>query len=282
MAKIEEIEKKAVYIDPLTDFGFKRLFSDKVLMIDFLNSVLRLENHITQLHYGNTVRTGITKDDRSVIFDLYCTTSAGEHILVEMQTISHDNYKERTVYYATRLVQEQAKRGKEWNFALTHVYAVNIVNFFVDEHLTGNSYLSHIKLMYDDIKLPYYDKLTIVYLELPRFTLPEAELTTNIERWTYALKYLHELQELPSSLRTETFEKLFELARIAKLTKRQQIEYYKSLHDMSIVKATFNRQERDIAELQRDNTAKASTIATLQKELEAYRQMYGSVKVVKN
>jgi len=45
-----------VFIDPRTDFGFKRLFGEKDLMIDFLNSVLDIS--IVDLEYRNTVRTG--------------------------------------------------------------------------------------------------------------------------------------------------------------------------------------------------------------------------------
>ena len=179
-----------IYIDPLTDFGFKRLFGNKELMINFLNCVLKIKDKIEDLHYSNTVRTGISKDDRAIIFDLYCTTIKGERIIVEMQTMSHENYKERTIYYASRLIQDQAKKGKEWNFALSPVYSVNIVNFKVDENLTGKNFLSHIQFMYKGINKPYYDKLTIVYVELPRFTKKESELNTNIEQWVYALKYL--------------------------------------------------------------------------------------------
>ena len=257
-------ESPGVYIDPLSDFGFKRLFGDKELMINFLNSVLKIKDNIEDLHYSNTVRTGISKDDRSIIFDLLCTTGKGERIIVEMQTMPHDNYKERTVYYASRLIQEQAKRGKEWNFSLKGVYSVNIVNFCVDEELSEKSYLSHIQLMYKDILRVYYDKLTIVYLELPRFTKKENELKTNVEQWTYALKYLPKLDRLPANLRNKVFEKFFELARIAKMSKKEQNAYYKSLHDMSIVKFTFSNMENKIAELQ--------------KQLAEYQRMYGALE----
>jgi len=256
-------EPAGVYIDPLSDFGFKRLFGDKELMINFLNSVLDIKDSIDDLHYSNTVRTGISKDDRAIIFDLLCTTRKGERIIVEMQTMPHDNYKERTVYYATRLIQEQAKRGKDWNFSLCDVYSVNIVNFCIDEDLSEKSYLSHIQFMYKDIHRAYYDKLTIVYLELPRFTKKENELKTNVEQWTYALKYLPKLDRLPANLRNKIFEKFFELARIAKMNKKEQNAYYKSLHDMSIVKLTISNME--------------NTIAALQKQLEEYQRKYGAL-----
>ena len=62
-----------VFIDPRTDFGFKRLFGDKELMMDFLNSVLELKSPILNLEYRNTVQIGLSKEEPATIFDLYCT-----------------------------------------------------------------------------------------------------------------------------------------------------------------------------------------------------------------
>jgi predicted transposase/invertase (TIGR01784 family) len=274
MAK-KEVDDKGVYIDPLTDFGFKRLFGDKDLLINFLNSILKLEDGIKEIKYGNTVRTGVSKDDRAIIFDLYCITETGEHINIEMQTMSHKNYKERTLYYSSRLIDAQSKKGKDWGFALCPVYVVNIVNFIVDEEYTEKSYLSYIKYMYTCIHKTYYDNLTIVYLELPRFTLKESELKTDIERWTYALKYLPTLEKMPAAMSKKIFQKLFELAQFARLTKRQQNAYNKSLHDMGIVKLTITDLQDAIAA--RDNTiaAKDNTIAAQAREIEELKKRFG-------
>ena len=289
---------KGIYIDPLTDFGFKRLFGDKDLMIDFLTDVLNIKDGITNITYSNTVITGISKDDRTAIFDLYCTTGNDEHIIVEMQAVPHKNYKERTVYYGSRLIQEQSKRGKDWDFTLTPVYLINIVDFIVDEHLKEKQYLSRIQLMYTDILQPYYDKLTIIYLELPLFTKKITELKTNLDHWMYALKYLPKLARLPAVMRTGIFTRLFDLAKIAKMTKRQQNAYYKSLHDMNIIKHTINDLQSTIAALQSKYTDQGNTIvkqgntiavlqsnnATLQsnnaaqaQELDEYRRRYGAL-----
>jgi hypothetical protein len=41
MAKEEIKPKDPVYLNSLTDFGFKRIFGDRELMIDFLNEVVQ-------------------------------------------------------------------------------------------------------------------------------------------------------------------------------------------------------------------------------------------------
>ncbi len=46
-----------IFIDPYTDFGFKRIFGwegNVDLLIDFLNTVLQPDQHIANLTYLNT------------------------------------------------------------------------------------------------------------------------------------------------------------------------------------------------------------------------------------
>ena len=129
-----------------------------------------------------------------------------------------------------------------------------------------------------------------------------SELKTNTDCWMYALKYLPKLERLPAAMRGEIFKKLFELARIAKLTKRQKNAYYKSLHDMGIVKIkisnlentvitqgnTIMAQGNTIIALQNNNAAQGNTImalqnnnAALQKQVAAYQRKYGALEGAK-
>ena len=65
---------KKRYINPLTDFGFKKLFGsepNKDLLIDFLNEILPSKK-IKDLTYSSGEKLGLTNIDRKAIFDLYC------------------------------------------------------------------------------------------------------------------------------------------------------------------------------------------------------------------
>ncbi|MEO1636485.1 MAG: PD-(D/E)XK nuclease family transposase, partial [Cyanobacteria bacterium J06631_9] len=69
------------YVNPLTDFGFKRIFGtepNKALLIDFLNVVLPAEHNISDLSYRNSEKVGNSTLDRKAIFDLYCQSKSGE------------------------------------------------------------------------------------------------------------------------------------------------------------------------------------------------------------
>lgn len=223
---------KEVYIDPRTDFGFKYLFGtpmNKDLLIGFLNALFHGTHTITDLNYLNSEQLGIHKEDRRAIFDVHCETESGERFIVEMQNVFQQFFKDRSVYYSTFPIREQAKRG-EWNFRLEAVYTVGILNFVFDEDKNSTDYFHHeVKLMDVNTKKVFYDKLTFIYLELPKFTKTENELETLFEKWVFVLKNLVRLLERPAALQERVFTRLFEAASIARFTPKQLREYEDSV-----------------------------------------------------
>lgn len=104
------------YINPFTDFGFKKLFDsefNKELLIDFLNQVLDEREQIHDLTYLNTENLGSTEADRKAVFDLYCENEKGEKFIIELQNARQDFFKDRSIYYATFPIQSQAVKGKD-------------------------------------------------------------------------------------------------------------------------------------------------------------------------
>ena len=75
----------------------------------------------------------------------------------------------------------------------------------------------------------FYDKLTFIYLEMPKFTKTEAELSTMFDKWLYAIRNLPSLLERPRALYEKVFQRLFEAAEIAKFDRRERYEYEESL-----------------------------------------------------
>ncbi|MDR1672909.1 MAG: Rpn family recombination-promoting nuclease/putative transposase, partial [Bacteroidales bacterium] len=115
------------YINPHTDFGFKKLFgteANKDLLQEFLPVLLGKEDRIISLRYLNQEQLGRTENDRKAVYDLYCETETGDKFIVEMQRNYQEFFKDRSVYYSTFPIQEQAKRGIEWDFELNAVYTV--------------------------------------------------------------------------------------------------------------------------------------------------------------
>lgn len=102
------------YINPYTDFGFKKLFGtdmNKELLISFLNALLEGKEEIEEITYLNVEQMGDRELDRRAVFDVYCRNSQGERFLVEMQKGEQEFFKDRGLYYTTFPIREQAKRG---------------------------------------------------------------------------------------------------------------------------------------------------------------------------
>ncbi len=103
------------YIDPFTDFGFKWLFGNikhKRILIQFLNDLIDdLKSPIVDIEYRNLEKLGLSIIDRKAIFDIYCTDESGDHFIVELQRSKQKYFKDRSIYYTSFPIQEQAKEA---------------------------------------------------------------------------------------------------------------------------------------------------------------------------
>ncbi|NME72965.1 Rpn family recombination-promoting nuclease/putative transposase [Flammeovirga aprica] len=213
------------YINPFTDFGFKKIFgeeSSKEILIDFLNSVLPAKDQIYDLTYKQTEHLPKNDTDRKAIYDLYCENERGEKFIVELQRASQTFFKDRTIYYSSFPIQEQAEKGLSWNYELHGVYVISIMDFIFDD--TGEHY-HHIVELKNQYNQVFYDKLKFVYLELPKFYKGESDLESNFDKWLYLLKNLTTFEEMPSVLQERIFRRVFKITEYMALPKNDQLKY---------------------------------------------------------
>lgn len=223
-----------VYIDPLTDFGFKRIFGTephKELLIAFLNSIFNGQKLITELSFSKTEYKGDTANGGGAVFDLLCTGSNGEKFIIEVQRSNQKNFKERSLFYTSRLISDLAPKGKRhlWNYELPEVYLVALLEDFELEAFSAGSVLHNVGLCSAGSGVRFYDKLGFIYIELRKFVKPEAALKTDLEKWLYVLKNLAQMKKMPVFLRKTIFQKLFHIAEYSNLTKEEKMLYDKSL-----------------------------------------------------
>lgn len=220
----EDIQDK--YINPYTGFGLKRLFGtamNKELLISFLNALLFQEEVIKDVTYLNVEHLGTLGYDHKAVFDVYFENEKGEKFLIEMQKGEQQFFKDRSVFYSL----EQAKQG-DWNYELKGIYVIGILNFTFDD--SDPEYSHHeVKLVDMYTRKVFYDKLTFIYLEMPKFNKGEDELETMFDKWLFVLRNLSSLFERPRALQERVFDRLFEAAEIAKFTRTELNEYWDSL-----------------------------------------------------
>ena len=241
------------YLNPHTGFGFKRLFGsefNKELLISFLNAMFHGEQNVKDVTYLNSEQLGDRIDERRAVFDVYCENDKGEKFIVEMQNIYQEFFKDRTIYYSTFPIREQARRGGDWDFHLNSVYTVGLLNFNFAEGLDDARRWHHeVKLMEVDTKEVFYDKLTYVYVEIPKFNKTEDELETMYDKWMYVLKNLSSLMNRPAALQERVFTRLFEQAEISKFNSDELRMYEDSVNAFrDIVNAIRSAEKKKFAE----------------------------------
>ncbi|WP_418580810.1 Rpn family recombination-promoting nuclease/putative transposase [Prevotella sp.] len=244
MRKIEER-----YISLLTDFGFKRIFGtdpNKELLINFLNSLFDGEEVIKDVKYLNSENVGDVYTERKAIFDVYCENEKGEKFIVEMQNAYQTYFKDRSLFYSTFPIREQAPKGSDWNFCLKKVYVVALLNYKMsDEAFDSSDTIHTIALMDTKTNKVFNTKLMFKYVEVGRFDKTDEELTSLSDKWMYVLKNLSRLDNRPAALREKIFSKLFAAASVARFTPTELREYEDSLKAYRDIKNSLDTAKEE-------------------------------------
>ena len=236
------------FINPFTDFGFKRIFGQEInkdLTIDFLNLLLDGERHIADLTIKNPEMQPEREYERLVVFDLYCESDDGTKFIVEMQAARQSFFLDRSLYYQSRAVIAQGEKGKEWDYSLQPVYGI----FFMDFTMPGCSGLrTDVALMDMKTGKVFNSKLRQIYLEMPRFTKEAHECENDFERWLYLIKNMKMLKRMPFKAQRAVWDKLLEVADVSSLNEEEKAQYHRALknyRDYHNVMATARKEGRE-------------------------------------
>ncbi len=207
-----------------------------------LNSVLNLG--VETIELLPTGKSGMTVDDNESAFDVYCRDSVGRRFLIEMQMWRQKNFKKRSVFYSSYVVQDQAaaekrkqrkrkveekpmpedgrRRGRShWDYDYDESYAIGFLNFKNDLgeddcEKSANPYATHYiyKSMYSN--KPLRDGTNQIFIDLDKFCKASLEdCVDDVERWLYSIKYMHLLEEIPKAICGTELEGLYEAAMMA-------------------------------------------------------------------
>ncbi len=229
--KTREAFLKEKFLDPLTDFGFKKLFKgeqNKGILIDFLNTVLEPYNeHIVDIEYDDPEQLGEDETERKAVCDLVCTNGEGTSFLVEVQRAYQEYFIDRSLFYISHFIQKQGSRG-DWDYQLKKVYSINLLDFECNEPWSSKGdYRSDFQLREQRRGEGGIDRITSIYYELPKFRKRIEEVETKEDKWLYYVTGISELEEELSE-EDEVLVSFMHAAKIANMTKEERAMYRSS------------------------------------------------------
>ena len=270
------VNEKHKHLDLLNDFSFKYLFgkeSNKDILLSFLNAIFEGQKVIKDLRYNPSEHSGAEKQEKKILFDLLCTGSDGENFIIEMQRTDQRHFRDRAIFYMSRLISQQLSRGKHnWETPLNETYLIAILDFRLKDSEPG-TYLQDISLMNKDTFKKFYNRIGYKFLELPNFVKSESELITNLDKWVYLIKNLHLLDQLPENLDEGVFKKVFNITEMSKLNKWQRMQYERDIRTMEAYEGGFSYAIEQATE---------NTIVQLAKKLKGTQLSLTEISAVTN
>jgi predicted transposase/invertase (TIGR01784 family) len=241
----------SIFIDPLTDFGLKRIFANeehKNITMDFLNAILKLENPIVSIEFQNLEKGGYAESEKKAIFDIFAKDSENREIIVELQRIDQTYFIDRSLFYTSKQIVNMGVKGS-WAYELRPIYFVGILDF---KHFSDERYIRYVSCK-DEENLEVYKKLQLVYIEIPKFQKPTENLE-EFEKWIFFLKNLVELKE--RVFKSESFEDAFEIAYFSNLKGDERLRYEIDLKERRDRYAIETTRERRLEEARKDGIEK--------------------------
>jgi predicted transposase/invertase (TIGR01784 family) len=239
-----ETKKKgdlSAFMNIKTDFGFKKTFGNKPLLMAFLNIMLKRE--IVDMEYLPPEQLGYIEENRKAVYDVYCTSATGERFIVEMQASPQPFFIERILFYMAYPVISQAPKGQiivinsngeevrvPWDYSIGGVYMICILDSIIfPEEKAKDIVMEWMQIVRQEAKETATDKWEVITIELPKFNKTEDELQTVVDKWLYSIKNMEKLSECPQNLNEDIFRDLYEKAKVNNLTKKEMETYNKSI-----------------------------------------------------
>ncbi|MBR5212094.1 MAG: Rpn family recombination-promoting nuclease/putative transposase [Bacteroidales bacterium] len=231
------------YADLTLDKGFKivlgRIGSEEVLR-HMLNRLLGTS--IVKLEYRNTEHPGLTEEERSSRFDVYCEDENGSCFQVEMQNWSQKYFYKRAIYYSSLVLMDQAAKaqkefretvgkdtGKGWDYNFQPLYVVSFLNYknWTSENAQTkkNPYISTYRYVDIETRDELSDSTNLVFIDLYSFTKTEEECESMEDIWMYSIKNMHTLMVCPEKFKGTEIEDLYIKSELAKMTIEQRIKH---------------------------------------------------------
>ena len=221
------------FIDPKTDFAFKRIFGSedsKTVLVSFINAALKLygDRQVVAVDIKNPYQVRHLPIQKDSIVDIACTDGRGIEYLVEMQVEKVKGFANRMVYNLSKCYSGQLIKGEDYP-RLHDVVLIAVMDFSLFEGL--DPYHSLFVMKDTETNYAPLNQLRLCCLELGKFKKTEKELLGMLDKWAFFLKETGHLEVRPAALGEEAFDGAFQKAQLASLTKKEREAYDAALQE---------------------------------------------------
>lgn len=237
------------------------------LLRNLLNRILGTD--IVRLEYRNTEHPGLTEEERSSRFDVYCEDKDGTCFQVEMQNWSQKYFHKRAVYYSSLVIQDQAAKAQRkiredaasgivksgrrkkarWDYDFQPLYVISFLNYknwtseYIGEKI--NDYISLYR--YTDIETgnELGDGTNLVFVDLYGFrkTIEECEALEDF--WIYSIKNMFNLDLCPEKIKGTEIEELYVKSELARMSQEQRFKIAEELMTENDILNSIDEQLED-------------------------------------
>ena len=154
-------------LNPKVDFVFKKIFGsedNKSVLMSFLNATLKPKEEIVSVELKNTDIEKEYVKDKFLRLDVKATTNKNETINIEIQLKDEHNMIQRTLYYWSKLYEEQIGEGDFYN-KLNRTVCINILNF---KYLKNDRFHNVYRLKEIETNEELTDIEEIHFIEIPK------------------------------------------------------------------------------------------------------------------
>ena len=213
-----------IFINPKTDFAFKKIFGSGQshgILISFLNGILyegqSIVKDLTILDPYLSPRIRGVKDS---YLDVRAILQSGETVIIEMQVLNVEGFEKRILYNAAKAYSIQLDKGERYT-ELSPVIALTITDFEMFPEIDRP--ISRFILKDKECLIDYLSgDLQLVFLELPKFKVPLDALKSLTDKWIYFMKHAPDLSLVPQVMANITeIQQAFDIANRATLTREE-------------------------------------------------------------
>lgn len=237
-------------LNPKIDFVFKKIFGSEEhpeILISFLNAVLKPQKPIVSVEIKNSDLEKEYIEDKFSRLDVKALTSNKEIINIEIQLKNEYNMIQRSLYYWSKLYEEQLSEGDRYD-KLSRTVCINILDF---KYLKNDRFHNGYRLKEIETNEELTDLQEIHFIEIPKLKRFESteEIVDLLEGWVEFLRDPESevIRKLEMSNK-EIREAKDELYRLSRNSKERELYYLreKSLRDE--ISALANAEEKGLKE----------------------------------